>query len=51
MASEWKKRSLREARVSLIDCVHKAPPASVTDYPYVAAPKRLSLVDIADITG
>jgi type I restriction enzyme S subunit len=50
MASEWKKISLREAGVSLIDCVHKTPPASVTGCPYVAIPQlkngRLDLSDV-----
>ncbi|MCA9135123.1 MAG: restriction endonuclease subunit S, partial [Planctomycetales bacterium] len=31
--------SLREAGVSLIDCVHKTPPAAVEGYPYVAIPQ------------
>ncbi|MDY7055403.1 restriction endonuclease subunit S [Limnospira fusiformis] len=50
MASEWKKVSLREAGVSLIDCVHKTPPASLTGYPYIAIPQlkngRLDLSNV-----
>ncbi len=48
MASEWKSMTLRDAGVSLIDCVHKTPPAVEVGYPYVAIPQmvngRLDLV-------
>jgi type I restriction enzyme, S subunit len=50
MASEWKTISLAEAGVSLIDCVHKTPPASSTGYPYIAIPQmkngHLNLSDV-----
>ena len=39
MASEWKKMTLREARVSLIDCDHRTPPSAGSGYPYVAIPQ------------
>ncbi len=47
MATEWKRISLRDAGVALIDCDHRTPPAADTGYPYVAIPQlkegRLSL--------
>jgi type I restriction enzyme S subunit len=49
MAGEWKRTSLREAGVTLIDCDHRTPPASDSGYPYVAIPQlkegRLALAD------
>ena len=49
MASEWKRTSLREAGVTLIDCDHRTPPAADSGYPYVAIPQlkegRLALAD------
>jgi type I restriction enzyme S subunit len=47
-------RTLREAGVSLIDCVHKTPPAVDEGYPYVAIPQlkdgRIDLSDARRIT-
>lgn len=37
--NDWRSMTLREAGVSLIDCVHKTPPAVDTGYPYVAIPQ------------
>jgi type I restriction enzyme S subunit len=49
MAGEWKRTSLREAGVTLIDCDHRTPPAADSGYPYVAIPQlkegRLALAD------
>lgn len=39
MADSWKLLSLKEAGVSLIDCVHKTPPAATDGYPYIAIPQ------------
>ena len=39
MAGEWKRTSLREAGVTLIDCDHRTPPAADSGYPYVAIPQ------------
>lgn len=40
--------SLKEAKVSLIDCVHKTPPATDSGYPYVAIPQmKAGRVDIS----
>ena len=39
MAGEWRKLSLREAGVELIDCDHRTPPDAGTGYPYVAIPQ------------
>jgi type I restriction enzyme S subunit len=54
MAGEWKRTSLREAGVSLIDCDHRTPPAADTGYPYVAIPQlkegRLALGDVRRIS-
>jgi type I restriction enzyme, S subunit len=54
MASEWKRTSLREAGVTLIDCDHRTPPAADSGYPYVAIPQlkegRLSLGDVRRIS-
>jgi len=36
--SEWRTLSLREAGVTLIDCVHKTPKAQQAGYPYVGIP-------------
>jgi type I restriction enzyme S subunit len=48
MASEWRKLTLREARVALIDCDHRTPPAAETGYPYVAIPQlRDGRIDVA----
>ena len=50
MAGEWKRTSLREAGVTLIDCDHRTPPAADSGYPYVAIPQlkegRLFLGDV-----
>jgi type I restriction enzyme, S subunit len=37
--AEWTVMTLREARVELIDCVHKTPPAVPVGFPYVAIPQ------------
>lgn len=54
MQTEWKRTSLREAGVSLIDCDHRTPPAGDSGYPYVAIPQlkegRLSLGDVRRIS-
>ena len=51
---EWRLMSLREAKVSLIDCDHRTPPASDAGYPYVAIPQlragRLDLTGVRRIT-
>src|SRR5438876_666817 len=39
MSGEWRRASLRESGVSLIDCEHRTPPASDTGYPYIAIPQ------------
>lgn len=39
MISKWQHLSLREAGISLIDCVHKTPEAKDDGYPYVAIPQ------------
>ncbi|MFZ4780340.1 MAG: restriction endonuclease subunit S, partial [Terrimicrobiaceae bacterium] len=54
MAGEWKRTSLREAGVTLIDCDHRTPPAADSGYPYVAIPQikegRLDLSDARRIS-
>ena len=54
MAGEWKRTSLREAGVTLIDCDHRTPPAADSGYPYVAIPQfkegRLALADARHIS-
>jgi type I restriction enzyme S subunit len=54
MASEWKRTTLREAGVVLIDCDHRTPPATDSGYPYVAIPQlkegRLALNDVRRIS-
>ena len=54
MAGEWKRTSLREACVTLIDCDHRTPPAADSGYPYVAIPQlkegRLALADARHIS-
>jgi type I restriction enzyme S subunit len=54
MAGEWKRTSLREAGVTLIDCDHRTPPAADSGYPYIAIPQlkegRLSLGDVRRIS-
>ena len=37
--TEWRKVSLGEAGVLVIDCDHKTPPATSSGYPYVAIPQ------------
>ncbi len=39
MVGDWKRTSLRDAGVSLIDCDHRTPPAADSGYPYVAIPQ------------
>ncbi|HJH28282.1 MAG TPA: restriction endonuclease subunit S [Methanosarcinaceae archaeon] len=39
MKSKWQHLSLREAGISLIDCVHKTPEAKDEGFPYVAIPQ------------
>ena len=54
MAGEWKRTSLRDAGVTLIDCDHRTPPAVDSGYPYVAIPQlkegRLALADARRIS-
>lgn len=54
MASEWKRISLREAGVTLIDCDHRTPPAADSGFPYVAIPQlkegRLDLSGVRRIS-
>lgn len=54
MAGEWKRTSLREAGVTLIDCDHRTPPATDSGYPYVAIPQlkegRIVLNDVRRIS-
>jgi type I restriction enzyme S subunit len=54
MAGEWKRTSLREADVTLIDCDHRTPPATDSGYPYVAIPQlkegRIVLNDVRRIS-
>ena len=54
MAGEWKRTSLRDAGVTLIDCDHRTPPAADSGYPYVAIPQlkegRLALADARRIS-
>ncbi|MDD4101776.1 MAG: restriction endonuclease subunit S, partial [Kiritimatiellae bacterium] len=51
---EWKRISLKDAGVTLIDCDHRTPPASDSGYPYVAIPQlkegRLDLADARRIS-
>jgi len=50
MAGEWPTLSLRDAKVELIDCDHRTPPASLTGYPYVAIPQlRGGRVDLSHV--
>lgn len=39
MTAKWKRTSLREAGVTLIDCDHRTPPAADSGYPYIAIPQ------------
>jgi type I restriction enzyme S subunit len=39
MKSDWQHLSLRDAGISLIDCVHKTPEAKDEGFPYVAIPQ------------
>lgn len=39
MSADWQHLSLREAGISLIDCVHKTPEAKEEGFPYVAIPQ------------
>jgi type I restriction enzyme S subunit len=54
MTGEWKRTSLREAGVSLIDYDHRTPPAADSGYPYVAIPQlkegRLALAEARRIS-
>lgn len=54
MAVGWPQLSLSEAKVSLIDCDHRTPPAAETGYAYVAIPQlcggRIDLSDVRRIT-
>ena len=54
MEGEWKRISLREAGVTLIDCDHRTPPAADSGYPYVAIPQlkegRLALAGVRRIS-
>lgn len=47
--AEWPTLSLREAGVTLIDCVHKTPAAAPEGYPYIAIPQmKNGTIDIDD---
>lgn len=49
MPSEWKRISLREAGITLIDCDHRTPPAVDSGYPYVSIPQlRQGRIEISD---
>ena len=52
--NEWKRISLHDAGVTLIDCDHRTPPASDCGYPYIAIPQlkegRLDLSDARRIS-
>ncbi len=49
MANEWENLSLEEAKVTLIDCDHRTPPATGNGYPYVTIPQlRAGRIDISD---
>ena len=54
MTGEWRRTSLREAGVTLIDCDHRTPPAADSGYPYVAIPQlkygRLALAEARRIS-
>ena len=54
MKASWKRTSLREAGVTLIDCDHRTPPAADSGYPYVAIPQlkegRIVLNDVRRIS-
>jgi type I restriction enzyme, S subunit len=39
MGGEWDRLTLKEAGVSLLDCVHKTPPDAGDGYPYIAIPQ------------
>jgi type I restriction enzyme, S subunit len=48
MGGEWRKMTLREANVALIDCDHRTPPAASSGYPYVAIPQlRAGRIDFS----
>ncbi len=50
MKGEWRTMTLREARVTLIDCDHRTPPAADAGYPYVAIPQlRAGRLDLSDV--
>jgi len=49
MAGRWKRTSLREAGVVLIDCDHRTPPAADSGYPYIAIPQlKEGRIDLND---
>jgi type I restriction enzyme, S subunit len=54
MVADWRRMSLREAGVQLIDCDHRTPPAADTGHPYIAIPQlkdgRLALADARRIS-
>lgn len=39
MGNNWPSKTLREVGVTLIDCVHKTPPATDIGFPYIAIPQ------------
>lgn len=50
MGCDWPKMKLREAKVALIDCDHRTPPAAEGGYPYVAIPQlRGGRVDLSEV--
>ena len=49
-AGEWKRTSLREAGVSLIDCDHRTPSAVDSGYPYIAIPQvKQGRIDLSNV--
>lgn len=50
MGGEWKRLSLREAGISLIDCDHRTPPRIDMGYPYVGIPQlREGRIDLSAV--
>ena len=49
MISEWKKSTLSQAGVQLIDCDHKTPQSQISGYPYIAIPNlKNGRVDVTE---
>ncbi len=50
MAHDWPTLTLKSAGVSLIDCDHRTPTATVEGYPYVAIPQlRNGRIELSDV--